>query len=81
MRSLRKAIQLSEHKERPHLKEPQEERSGGRADDVIGKQFFCNKLVTLNTLLYLGMDGRPSNKYIIGHPLIMDSVQEMTGVS
>ena len=26
------------------------------------------------------MDGRPSNKYIIGHPLIMESVQEMTGV-
>ena len=27
------------------------------------------------------MDARPSNKYIIGHPLIMESVQEMTGVS
>ena len=27
------------------------------------------------------MDGRPTNNYIIGHPLIMESVQEMTGVS
>ena len=47
VRPLRKAVQLFEHKECPHIKEPQEERSDGKAD-VIGKQYFYNKLLKIN---------------------------------
>ena len=51
VRPLRKAVQLFEHKECPHIKEPQEERS----DDVIGKQCFYNKLLKINERYYLDL--------------------------
>ena len=88
MRPLRKAVQLFEHKECPHIKEPQEERSDGK-DDVIGKEYFRNKLLKINQHSYLALHGnlrwikgsQTQHDYIIGHPLMMESVQEMTGVS
>ena len=85
VRPLRKAVQLFEHKECPHIKEPQEERS----DDVIGKQCFYNKLLKINERYSLALHdnlrwirgSQTQHEYIIGHPLMMESVQEMTGVS
>ena len=54
MRPLRKAVQLFEHKECPHIKEPQEERSDGK-DDVIGNKCFRNKLLKINERYYLDL--------------------------